>query len=337
MKEWITQINETIAQYNAIFLNDVPAYTSNDNGLPNRKISCNIDKDLFLCHGIDKIQYCTSCFMMQERLLEELNWKFNKEPEGYYIFPSAGQDFKSSIEIFSKTYPECEVKNRHLKHTYPAPVYRTCDNTLPKTSRPSCGLIVDAIFNINRHGRDKEQLNNLNALFCCQNITVFYSLLSSARDCIKGLSPSDKKNLFDELFHLCERILSIRDYVDHNCMHQTASSPSNQAKAFLNELNYSSSLTISLMKNSDAFSIRPPLSQRSNDKIKETLPTNKKWNYNRPLGKNRESCKDIFRAIVTDYFSTLDLPKGMNFFPENVAPEHLMESDFTIVKKYIRE
>ena len=70
MTEWKMQMDDAIAQYQLIFVKDGDKY--------DRRISCEMDKDLFECHGIDKIELCAYCLASQEVFLNELKWEFKK-------------------------------------------------------------------------------------------------------------------------------------------------------------------------------------------------------------------------------------------------------------------
>lgn len=304
--EWTTQINETIAQYHMIFLDYETSEIKNSREkkiISDRRMSCTSDPDIFACHGIDNIQLCTSCFMLQERLLEELKWNFPKTGEEYSFLPSCKKEYeddtlnqfeKSMLELSSK-YPVCTLApDKFSDIGYPASIYKICDNKTQPDYR-TCSLVVDMIFNMNRYERNKTQLDYFIALFCCTNITIFHSLLYESRDFIKGLQKdSAKKSFLRDLLNICDKVLYIREYVDADIIQKT----NTDAHAdFLNKFNISSSIILSLTTNNILSFIMPSLSQASIDKIKTSLAETANWNYTKDIAR-RGNCQTIFRDII---------------------------------------
>lgn len=336
--EWTTQIDKTIAQYHMIFLDYEPSHgknTSDKKILSDRSISCKFDPQSFLCHGIDKIQLCASCFIMQERLLEELRWHLEEIEEGYYFFPTAGNEFEKSIQNLKRSYKECHIKHNYLKDKYLTSVYETCNAKTDDTAL-SCDLIVDVIFDMNRHGRRKKDLDNLNAFFCCRNISIFQSLLLESRKFMATLSDHTKKCMFlKELVYLCNEILHIREFVDMDTHH-----PNTNQKIytdFLDGLSRSSSIITShLRAYSEYSSISPTYDQDFNTKMRKLLANKANWRYTKEFGTETETCKNIFRNIVNDIFPETNFISGDSSYSSTPKDsQSLMRNDLEIAMKLL--
>lgn len=292
MTEWDIQMKEAIAQYHMIFVKP---------GLYDRRMSCEMDQELFPCHGIDEIQLCVYCIANRESLRNELKWNFQKFGGDYYIFPSAGNSFQESITYLKELYSKCTLKYNYLENDCLTSIYKTCNGKVMPTKLHSCHPIVDMIFNMNRHGRNKTELDNLNALFCCMNLSIFQSLLLDAYDHIRTLRRSDKLIFLNEVVNLCEKVSSIRDYV--NACNGTQP-PAHKPEVILDELECSSAIIISLLRKNNAFqSMKPTFSQAFYKKLKDTLAEERDWRYNRRFGGNG-SCQSIFHAIIKNVFPT---------------------------------
>lgn len=285
--------------------------------LYDRRMSCEMDKELFPCHGIDEIQLCVYCIANKENLRNNLKWTFQKSGGDYYIFPSAGNSFQESIKYLKELYSKCTLKYNYLEDNYLTSVYKTCTGKImPAKELHACHPIVDMIFNMNRHGRSKAELDNLNALFCCTNLSIFQRLLLDANDYIRTLKHSDKLIFLKGIVDLCEKVSLIREYVDA-C--NSSQPPAHNPGDILDELECSSAIIISLLRENNAFqSIKPTFSQAFIKKLKDALAEEKDWRYNRRFGGNG-SCRTIFHAIIKSCFPKIHLEEIAISIKKDVA------------------
>lgn len=294
MEEWTTQMRNLIAQYQLIFVS----------GKDDRRISCEMDKDVSICHGIDKAELCVYCLTVQECFLSKLKWKFKKARDGYWFIPSADEEFEKGIEDIKKKYSECEEKSDCFKEEYPIPVYRTCDAEKIDLGFKSCNIVVDMILNMNRRERNKKELDNFNALFCCARLTIFRQFLHDAAQYIRNLKDEEKFVFLGEVTAFLEKVLSIREYIDGETKESKDLRKLEEVKV-LKELEESASISIAIIrKEQSQHTIGPSFACEFDDKMKAAFAESRFWNYNKKL--ERKSCRDIFRGMVRFVFPEID-------------------------------
>lgn len=86
--EWDKLIDEAIAQYQIIFVNH----------LGDRRLPCEIDSSVFVCHGMDEIQLCAYCLANNENLLGKLQWRIEKRKKDTISIQVRTKNFKMHLQ-----------------------------------------------------------------------------------------------------------------------------------------------------------------------------------------------------------------------------------------------
>lgn len=299
MKNWDTLIHEAIARCQFIFVDD----------LGDRRLPCEIDPELFRCHGIDEIQLCAYCFAMNENLLEKLQWKIEKKEDVYYFYPIADKEFRDALREMKDTYPECNVRGNYLKNGKLTSVYRICEGE-KEAEEKSCPLIIDMIFHLNRKERSKAELDNFIALFSCMHIMILRRFLFDAVKYMQNLDVTEGKLLLNEIVNIMDKVLSIRKYINGK----------NKQEAICEELRRSSAKIITLVYDKKKqISIRDNFAQDFDYKMSKAFSASVKWRYNRNIrGKN---CRDLFRSLVKMCFGevTFDQVRGVDIIEAGIS------------------
>lgn len=281
MTEWDTLIHKAIAQYQIIFVNH----------LGDRRLPCDINSEIFVCHGMDEIQICAYCLAENENLLEKLQWQIEKEENKYYFYPIADKEFQDALTKMSDTYPECNVRGNYLKNGKLTSVYRICDGG-KEAEEKSCSLMIDMIFHMNRKGRNKEELDAFIALFSCMHIVILRGFLLKAKSYMQSLDLAERRLFLREIVNIMDRVMMIRQRINGN----------NPNEEICAELRKSSAKIIAVVCDKrEQRLIRDNFARDFDFKMNETFSKSGKWRYNRNI--RGENCRDLFRSLVKMCFS----------------------------------
>ena len=311
MDDWI---NELIAQYHLIF-----------NNYRDMRLLCTMDKNYVHCYGIDKIEMCVYCIMQDAGAVNNLKWEIQETGNNYYFIPVIeGSCFKETMQRLSRKYPICKEDQRiyHDKSNL-NPLFKVCQGEfLANKEKKSCDIVVDMIFNFNRSNREKADLDNFCALFCCYNVNLLHAFLVKVNEYIEKHIKDKRKliTLLKEVTLFIEKIFSFRNCIKDN--------KGNMAEnAYLKTLKETSMLIARLLRQRDkndelAMTQYQNMPAQYDVKMKTKFPTSYRgWNYNAGLG-SKGSCQKLFRQIANKCIG------------EEIKYESNVE-DWEIVKKYL--
>lgn len=289
MDDWI---NKLIVQYHLIF-----------NDYRDTRLLCTMDKNFVHCYGIDEIEICVYCIMENAGAVNNLKWEIQETGDKYYFIPvMEGTCFRETMQRLSSKYPICKEDKKicHDKSDL-NPLYKVCQGELlTNKETKSCNIVVDMIFNLNRSKREKEDLDNFCALFCCYNVNFLHSFLVKVRDYIKQHLTDKRKRLIflREVTFFIKKIFSFRKNITNNNENVDANDE------YLKTLKETSMLIAKLLRqryknNELALAQYQKMTPQYNTKVRSYFPSKRGWNYNARLG-SEESCQKLFRQIASE-------------------------------------
>lgn len=286
------KIKELIAQYHLVF-----------NNHRDTRLTCTSDREAVHCYGIDEIEMCVYCIMRNAGGVYNLKWEIQENGGKYYFIPVIdGKCFRDALCKLMEKYPLCEEdKSIYLEKGKLKPLYKVCQGELLIDEKErSCNIVTDMIFNLNQSNRDKEDLDNFCALFCCYNVSFLYTFLEKVNVYIEENIKRKRDKvlqLFNDVTLFMEKIFSFRECII-NYNENIA-----EDDAYLRKLKETSMMIAKLLRErekSDELTLTQyqnmPL--QFNIKVKANFPMTKRgWNYKARLG-SQGSCQQLFRHIA---------------------------------------
>lgn len=221
-------LEDSIKEYNTVFVDS-------DKDL---RVECEVIEDFTLeCMALDGIQLCTYCIIgMTEQqpqrnlfnMYKAIEWKCikRKNTSDYIFYPWISDNIGMKTTLRSLSVEQCSRCSylEKLEEYEPEGCiedfhnYKTCIAICASENPESVGIVTDIMVNMNRRGRNAEELEQLSKILCCCKLEIMHSFLDCMLGYLKNTEESEKaeekNNLKEAIKRFYDDVVELRHKID---------------------------------------------------------------------------------------------------------------------------